>query len=76
MRPRYRIHVTVSSAHELEWWQDNLDTFNGMAQTAVQSTCDVHLGAAGLGGLAGLLLWLMPAWSWRDALRVTLLFSL
>ena len=52
MPPHYHIHPNVSFAHDLEWWRDNLATFNGMARTvALQSTCDVRLYATGLGGL-------------------------
>ena len=52
MPPHYHIHLNIIFAHDLEWWRDNLETFNGMARTvALQSTCDVRLDATGLGGL-------------------------
>ena len=52
MPPHYHIHLNVNFAHDLEWWRDNLATFNGMAPAvALQSTCDVRLDATDLGGL-------------------------
>jgi hypothetical protein len=52
LKAHHHLHLNKEFRLDVQWWQENLDRFNGQVHTVdVLSSCDVRLDATGDGGL-------------------------